>query len=331
MSPLKTKRAGKERQAVPSARSRLRWGGRGYRPAWWWRAAGHLYDSSLVSLMNQKTTIHPALLRTFVARSVTARVSGWSRSRVCLGCLFQVALSAVALVSLAIPGAKAADAVDDFTSARRSMVEDIIQLAHAIGSETSKPTIDERVLDAMARVPRHSFVPQDQRRAAYKNRPLPIGYSQTISQPYIVAVMTHLMNVKPSHTVLEVGTGSGYQAAILAELAKAVYTIEIIEPLAQEARSRLQALGYANVHTKEGDGYYGWEEHGPYDSIIVTAAVSHLPPPLVRQLKAGGRMVIPLGAPFLPQQLMLVEKNPDGSVVNKQILPVQFVPLTGGH
>jgi protein-L-isoaspartate(D-aspartate) O-methyltransferase len=234
-------------------------------------------------------------------------------------------------VTLALPGATAADAVDDFTSARRRMVEDIIQFAHAIGSEAGKPTIDERVLDAMAKVPRHSFVPQDHQRAAYQNRPLPIGYSQTISQPYIVAVMTDLMNVKPSHTVLEVGTGSGYQAAILAELAKAVYTIEIIEPLAQEARSRLQALGYANVHTKAGDGYYGWEEHGPYDSIIVTAAVSHLPPPLVRQLKVGGRMVIPLGAPFLPQQLMLVEKNPDGSVVSRQILPVQFVPLTGGH
>lgn len=253
------------------------------------------------------------------------------RPRLGLSPLFRVVMSVAALAIFVSPGAKAADTVDVFAAARRSMVEDVAQLARTLSSETGRPSIDQRVLDAMMRVPRHRFVPEAQQGSAYRNRPLPIGYGQTISQPYIVAVMTDLMDVKPGHTVLELGTGSGYQAAILAELAKAVYSIEIIEPLAQEARSRLQVLGYVNVHTKVGDGYYGWEEHGPYDSIIVTAAVNHVPLPLVRQLKAGGRMVIPLGAPFLPQQLMLVEKNPDGAVVNRQILPVRFVPLVGGH
>jgi len=137
--------------------------------------------------------------------------------------------------------------------------------------------------------------------------------------------------VERHHTVLEIGTGSGYQAAILADLAKAVYTIEIIEPLGKQAQERLQNLGYRNVQTKVGDGYYGWEQYAPFDSIIVTAAASHIPPPLIKQLKPGGRMVIPVGAQFLTQYLMLVEKNPDGTVSSKQILPVSFVPLTGGH
>jgi protein-L-isoaspartate(D-aspartate) O-methyltransferase len=259
--------------------------------------------------------------------STSATIRHWLDA----GRLLQLVVAVATVMTFASPGARAADASDEFTSARRSMVEEIADLARTIRSETGVSVMDQRVLDAMARVPRHRFVPQDQQRSAYRNRPLPIGYGQTISQPYIVAVMTDLMNVKQGDRVLEIGTGSGYQAAILAELAQAVYTIEIIEPLAEEARSRLQVLGYAKVRTKVGDGYYGWDEYGPYDSIIVTAAVSHVPPPLVRQLKAGGRMVIPLGAPFLPQQLMLVEKRSDGSVLNRQILPVRFVPLTGAH
>lgn len=240
-------------------------------------------------------------------------------------------VAVVVLGLFACAGAAAESANDDYAEARRSLVAEVAALAQSLRGETGMAGVDPRVLEAMARVPRHRFVPAAEAHAAYRNRPLPIGHGQTISQPYIVAVMTDLMRLRPSDRVLEIGTGSGYQAAILAELADGVYSIEIIEPLAAEARARLDALGYAKVRSKVGDGYYGWEEHGPYDSIIVTAAVSHVPPPLVRQLKPGGRMVMPLGAPFLPQQLMLVEKQPDGSIVSRQVLPVRFVPLTGGH
>ena len=217
----------------------------------------------------------------------------------------------------------------DFAAERRRMVEDIAALARETRSEIGKSAFDERVMSVMARVPRHAFVPADQVASAYRNRPLPIGHGQTISQPYIVALMTDLARAEPGHKVLEVGTGSGYQAAVMAHLARAVYTIEIIEPLGLQAAQRLQTLGYANVQVRVGDGYHGWEEHAPYDAILVTAAASHVPPPLVRQLKAGGRMVIPVGAAFMVQQLMLVEKNLDGTVSTRQILPVTFVPLTG--
>ena len=222
-------------------------------------------------------------------------------------------------------------AQDDVATERRQMVDEIAALTRETAAETGKPALDPRVIAILGKVPRHRFVPADQQRTAYKNRPLPIGYGQTISQPYIVALMTDLMNVGPGHVALEIGTGSGYQAAILAELAQTVCTIEIIEPLAREAEERLRSLGYARVRTRIGDGYYGWEDCGPFDAIMVTAAVNHIPPPLVRQLKPGGRMVVPVGAPFLTQQLMLVEKNRDGSVITRQILPVRFVPLTGRH
>jgi protein-L-isoaspartate(D-aspartate) O-methyltransferase len=220
-------------------------------------------------------------------------------------------------------------AQDDFDRERRQMVETIASLARETAFETGKPILDARVIAVLGKVPRHRFVPADQQRAAYQNRPLPIGFGQTISQPYIVALMTDLMNVRPEHTVLEIGTGSGYQAAILAELVQTVCTIEIIEPLARQAEERLRGLGNARTRARIGDGYYGWEECGPFDAIIVTAAASHVPPPLIRQLKPGGRMVIPVGAPFLTQHLMLVEKNRDGGIVTRQVLPVQFVPLTG--
>ena len=209
------------------------------------------------------------------------------------------------------------------------MVEDITAVVRETRAEIGKSAFDERVMSILARVPRHEFVPADQVASAYRNRPLPIGYGQTISQPYIVALMTDLARATPDHKVLEVGSGSGYQAAVMAHLAKAVYTIEIIEPLGFQAAQRLKTLGYSNVQVRVGDGYNGWDEHAPYDIILVTAAASHIPPPLLRQLKAGGRMVIPVGAAFMVQQLMLVEKNLDGSVSTRQILPVAFVPLTG--
>jgi len=187
------------------------------------------------------------------------------------------------------------------------------------------------VLAALGRVPRHEFVPVAERDRAYRNQPLPIGYGQTISQPYIVAVMTELLDPRPGDRVLEVGTGSGYQAAVLAELVKEVYTIEIIEPLGLAARKRLKTLGYDNVTVRIGDGYYGWPEKGPFDGIVVTAAASHVPPPLLAQLKPGGRMVIPVGSHFLTQQLVLIEKKTDGTLQTRQLLPVMFVPLTGEH
>ncbi len=184
------------------------------------------------------------------------------------------------------------------------------------------------VIESMLQVPREEFVPKNLRKMAYLNRPLPIGYGQTISQPYIVALMTELLNVDKDDRVLEVGTGSGYQAAILSNIVKEVYTVEIIEALAKSAEKRLKRLGYKNVKVKWGDGYYGWEEYAPFDAIIVTAAAGHIPPPLLKQLKPGGRMCIPVGQAYFPQVLKLVEKKEDGSVIVKDILPVLFVPLT---
>lgn len=195
----------------------------------------------------------------------------------------------------------------------------------------NKTTLNPRVFEALRQVPRHEFVAASLGGAAYQNRPLPIGHGQTISQPYIVAVMTDLLAVGPEDTVLEVGTGSGYQAAILAEMVKEVYSIEIIEPLWQSAEQRLRQLGYDNVRLRFADGYYGWAEKAPFDAIMVTAAVSHIPPPLLKQLKAGGRMIIPVGGPFMLQHLVLVEKDANGASRTRQLLPVRFVPLTGGN
>jgi protein-L-isoaspartate(D-aspartate) O-methyltransferase len=209
------------------------------------------------------------------------------------------------------------------------MLEAVRETYRHLAPELGIERPDPRVLEAMRRVPRHEFVPEDLRDAAYEDRPLPIGHGQTISQPSIVAVMTDLLRVQPGDRILEVGTGSGYQAAILAEMGAEVYSIEIIEPLARTARERLRRLGYDRVRVKLGDGYHGWPEHAPYDGIIVTAAASHVPPPLVRQLKPGARMVIPVGGRFTTQYLMLVEKQPDGTIVTRQLLPVRFVPLTG--
>lgn len=188
---------------------------------------------------------------------------------------------------------------------------------------------DPRTLRAMALVPREKFVPKELRKSAYDDRPLPIGYGQTISQPFIVAFMTEQIQPQANQRVLEIGTGSGYQAAVLSSLVAEVYTIEIVRPLAQHAEALLRELGYKNVHVKAGDGYKGWPEHAPFDSIIVTAAPDHVPPPLVEQLKEGGRMIIPVGGNVW-QKLYLLEKR-GGQVKQTAVIPVKFVPLTREH
>ena len=226
-------------------------------------------------------------------------------------------------------GAESAD--DAYQIQRRAMVQEIEADVRATSLYIDTDALDPQVMKVMGKVRRHEFVPTEQRSRAYQNRPLPIGHGQTISQPYIVALMTDLLRLRPGARVLEVGTGSGYQAAVLGELVREVYTIEIIEALGEQARERLQRLGYGGVRVQLGDGYYGWREYAPFDAIVVTAAASHIPPPLVEQLKPGGRMVIPVGGRFQVQQLTLIEKDPDGKTRTRQILPVRFVPLTGKH
>ena len=220
---------------------------------------------------------------------------------------------------------------DDYSRQREQMVRVIEADVSATSVYLSKEVLDSRVMRALNTVPRHALVPASQRQYAYLNRPLAIGYGQTISQPYVVAIMTDLLNPRPEHKILEIGTGSGYQAAILSQLVRKVYTIEIIEALGKRARKDLGKLGYNNIQVQIGDGYYGWEQHAPFDGIVVTAAASHIPPPLIQQLKSGGRMIIPVGSRFLTQQLLLVTKNDEGKVTTQQILPVRFVPLTGEH
>lgn len=214
--------------------------------------------------------------------------------------------------------------------ARTAMVDEVKFYA-TLARDSGEEALNEDVLQSLVTVERHKFVAADQRRFAYENRPIPIGHGQTISQPYIVALMTDLIEPERDFVVLEIGTGSGYQAAILAKLVTHVYSIEIIEALAGEAKTRLAHLGYDNVTTKLGDGYYGWEEHAPFDAIIVTAAASHVPPPLIQQLKPGGRMIIPVGGRFMTQLLLLLEKTDDGEVITRQIAAVRFVPLTRGR
>lgn len=199
-------------------------------------------------------------------------------------------------------------------------------LPKAIGPAGMSP----KVLEVMGKIPRHRFVPEKRRSQAYADTPLPIGYGQTISQPFIVALMTHLLNVQPDATVLEIGTGSGYQAAVVSALVEKVCTVEIISGLGEVAAQRLKDLGHENIETRIGDGYFGWPECGPFDGILVTAAAGHVPPPLVKQLKPGGRMVIPVGSMFLTQHLTLIEKLSDGQLRTRQLLPVRFVPLTRG-
>jgi protein-L-isoaspartate(D-aspartate) O-methyltransferase len=209
------------------------------------------------------------------------------------------------------------------------MVETVEALGKRIPLPSGPEQIDRSILAVMREVPRHELVPEDVRDQAYQDRPLPIGYGQTISQPYIVALMTHLARPAKDHVVLEVGTGSGYQAAVLSPLVAKVFSIEIVEPLAARAADRLRALGFQNVTVRHGDGYKGWPEHGPFDSIVVTAGANHIPQPLLDQLKRGGRMVIPIGSASLAQNLTIVEKDERGNAHTRTLLPVRFVPLTG--
>lgn len=218
----------------------------------------------------------------------------------------------------------------EFARARAAMVDEIDFYA-ALARDAGEEALNDDVMRSLGTVKRHEFVPAREKPFAYENRPLPIGHGQTISQPYIVALMTDLIEPGRDDVVLEIGTGSGYQAAILAKLVKHVYSIEIIEALADRAAADLARLGYDNVTTKLGDGYYGWEEHAPYDAIVVTAAASHVPPPLVQQLRRGGRMIIPVGGRFMTQQLLLLEKTEDDEIITRQIAAVRFVPLTGKH
>jgi protein-L-isoaspartate(D-aspartate) O-methyltransferase len=216
---------------------------------------------------------------------------------------------------------------DPWAEARGAMVRTIQAHAALLPEAASTNGLSAKVLDVMGKVPRHEFVPERVEGQAYADAPLPIGYGQTISQPFIVALMTHLIRTSPDSTMLEIGTGSGYQAAVLSPLVKTVCTIEIIPGLGETAARRLKDLGYDNVQTRIGDGYFGWPECGPFDGILVTAAAGHVPPPLVKQLKPGGRMVIPVGSVFGPQFLTLVEKTAGGQITTRQLLPVQFVPL----
>lgn len=237
----------------------------------------------------------------------------------------------VALTLLIGIGASAKGAADGYSAARARMVQLIEQDVRETSLYLDKSRLDMRVMEALAEVPRHRFVPVDIRDQAYENRPLPIGHGQTISQPYIVAIMTDLIAPQQDHRALEIGTGSGYQAAILSRLVKQVFSMEIVEPLGEQARERLKDLGYHNIEVDIADGYHGWEKHAPFDIIIVTAAASHIPPPLIKQLKPGGKMIIPVGSRFMTQQLLLVDKAPDEAITVRQILPVRFVPLTGEH
>ena len=207
---------------------------------------------------------------------------------------------------------------DPFERKREEMVSQTIE---------KNGVTDKAVLKSMRAVKRHLFVPEDIASSAYEDRPLPIGYGQTISQPFIVAYMTEVIKPKPEYNVLEIGTGSGYQAAVLAEIVKEVYTIEIIPELGNAAAARLKKLGYRNVTAKVADGYFGWPEHGPYDAIVVTAAAEFVPPPLLEQLKDGGKIVIPIGSPFMNQTLMVIEKK-GKKITTRSLMPVVFVPFT---
>jgi protein-L-isoaspartate(D-aspartate) O-methyltransferase len=216
-------------------------------------------------------------------------------------------------------------------SGMEDMLDAIVSDARMTASYTGRATISKAVLDAMGRVQRDAFVPDGARAYAYENRPLAIGHGQTISQPFIVALMTDLLEPEPTDRVLEIGTGSGYQAAILAELVDAVYTVEIIAELAETAAARLAAQGHDNVQVKTGDGWYGWPEQGPFDGIMVTAVDETVPPQLVDQLAVGGRLVLPLGPRLGGQMLTVLTRQEDGGLTREDVLPVQFVPLTGDH
>ena len=229
---------------------------------------------------------------------------------------------------LAVPIVAAGAAEDDYAAARRRLLAEVELDMRATAGSTGRSRLDPRVAAALGKVPRHRFVPAHLADRAYENRPLPIGHEQTISQPFIVALMTELVDPKPADRVLEVGTGSGYQAAVLAELVARVYTIEIVRPLGEQAAELLKTLGYRNVEVRIGDGYLGWPEAAPFDAIVVTAAPDHMPQPLIDQLAPGGRLIAPVGSRFGIQQLQLLRKDAQGRAVTRSVLEVRFVPLT---
>ena len=220
---------------------------------------------------------------------------------------------------------------NDRTAEHDALITKIEAGVRLTRGELGRNQLHPNVIKAMRDVPRHEFVPKSYQRQAYYDRPIPIGHGQTISQPYIVAIMTDLIDPEPGDKIFELGTGSGYQAAVLSKIVAKVYSMEIVEPLGKQAKAKLKQLGYDNIEVTIGDGYHGRPEDGPYDAIVVTAAGDHIPTPLVRQLKPGGKMIIPVGSSFFTQQLMLVTKGRDGSVSTQSILPVRFVPLTGKH
>lgn len=226
------------------------------------------------------------------------------------------------LTLMVLPALAGAQTEEEFAAARDAMVQ--LQIAE-------RGVRDPATLDAMRRVPRHEFVPEELRPAAYADQPLPIGHGQTISQPYIVGHMTELLELASGERVLEIGTGSGYQAAILAELTPHVFTIEIIPALAERAGATFRRLGLTGIQTREADGHHGWPEAAPFDAIIVTAAAASIPPPLLEQLAPGGRMIVPVGATPWTQNLVLVTKDGTGQIRTRTLIPVRFVPLTGGH
>jgi len=225
------------------------------------------------------------------------------------------------------PGACAQD--DPYAAQREALIREIQAQVAELELELGTNRLDPAVIQALRRTPRHAFVPPPLRFRAYNNHPLPIGRGQTISQPFIVAIMSHLLEVKPGDKVYELGTGSGYQAAVLAEMGVEVYSVEIVTELAERAQQVLTELGYTNVHVRAGDGYLGWPEAAPFDAVIVTAALDHVPQPLVDQLKTGGRLVMPIGEPGWTQQLAVLIKTPEGTLERRDLLPVRFVPVTG--
>ena len=241
-------------------------------------------------------------------------------------------LSLNIIINSFIPSQLLASSLENYyMQQRQQMVQLIEQDVHQTSKYLDTEALDPRVLDVIGKVPRHEFVSPHTIDQAYHNIPLPIGFGQTISQPYIVAIMTDLLKLSEQDKVLEIGTGSGYQAAVLSELVKHVYSIEIIEPLGELARQRFKKMGYKNISAKIADGYYGWKEYAPFDAIIVTAAASHIPHALIEQLKPGGKMIIPVGSNFMTQQLLLISKTTAGKLQTQQVLPVRFVPLTGEH
>lgn len=232
------------------------------------------------------------------------------------------------LTAALLVGPLHARAQDSYDDQRRRLVDGIVFEMRATARDTGRDRLRDSVLRAMLTVPRHRFVPPELAAEAYRDRPLPIGHGQTISQPFIVALMTELLDPRPDARVLEIGTGSGYQAAVLAACVAKVYTIEIVAPLGESARDRLKELGYRNVEVRIGDGYKGWPEAAPFDAIMVTAAPDHIPQPLIEQLAPSGRMVIPVGSRYGVQELLVITKDLDGRAVTKRTIAVRFVPLT---